>query len=64
MNESIKVIQIIFVSFCRIVSTREVAPQQSELSLDAAQQYRLQLMEERKWDKLRLNVRDIELCEH
>ena len=48
----------------QIISTREVAPQQNEISLQAAKEYRLALMEERKYDKEKLNVRDIELCEH
>ena len=48
----------------RIVSTREVPPQQKNISLRVAKQYRLELMAERKYDKEKLNVRDIELCEH
>ena len=48
----------------RIISTREVSPQQNVISLSAAKNYRLELMEERKYDKEKLNVRDIELCEH
>ena len=48
----------------RIISTREVAPQQSVISLSKAKEYRLELMAERKYDKEKLNVRDIELCEH
>lgn len=52
----------------RIVSTREVAPQQvSEdgwMKLDDALAHRLQLMEERKFHKQDWNVREIELCEH
>jgi len=48
----------------RIVSTREVPPQQNSISLRVAKQYRLELMAERKYDKEKLNVRDIELCEH
>eukprot|EP00092_Neocalanus_flemingeri_P014803 GFUD01015977.1.p1 GENE.GFUD01015977.1~~GFUD01015977.1.p1 ORF type:complete len:527 (+),score=118.15 GFUD01015977.1:171-1751(+) len=47
----------------KIVSTREVPPQQN-ISLSAAKDYRLELMAERKYDKEKLNVRDIELCEH
>ena len=48
----------------KIISTREVSPQQNKISLAAAKNYRLELMEERKYDKEKLNVRDIELCEH
>ena len=48
----------------RIISTREVAPQQSVISLSKAKEYRLELMVERKYDKKKLNIRDIELCEH
>ena len=48
----------------RIISTREVPPQQNSISLQSAKQYRLELMAERKYDKEKLNVRDIELCEH
>jgi len=52
----------------RIVSTREVAPQQKSeggsMELDDALAHRLQLMEERKFHKQDWNVRDIELCEH
>ena len=48
----------------RIVSTREVPPQQNSISLQVAKRYRLELMAERKYDKEKLNVRGIELCEH
>ena len=48
----------------RIVSTREVPPQQNSMSLSAAKDHRLELMAERKYDKEKLNIRDIELCEH
>ena len=48
----------------KIISTREVNPQQEVISLDTAKNYRLELMAERKYDKEKLNVRDIELCEH
>jgi len=48
----------------RIVSTREVPPQQNSISLRVAKRYRLELMAERKYDKEKLNVRGIELCEH
>ena len=48
----------------KIISTREVLPQQNVIGLDAAKKYRLQLMAERKYDKEKLNVRGIELCEH
>ena len=48
----------------KIISTREVPPQQDVISLRAAKNYRLELMAERKYDKESLNVRDIELCEH
>lgn len=48
----------------RIVSTREVPPQQNTIYLTSALNYRLELMAERKYDKEKLNIRDIELCEH
>ena len=48
----------------KIISTREVAPQQGKISLSDAKKYRLELMAERKYDKEKLNVRDLELCEH
>jgi hypothetical protein len=49
----------------RIVSTREVAPQQKgTMSYDEALAHRLALMEERKYHKQDWNVREIELCEH
>lgn len=48
----------------RIISTSEVPPQQNTISLRRARNYRLELMAERKYDKEKLNVRDIELCEH
>ena len=47
-----------------IISTRDVDPQQDEISLAQAEIYRLELMQERKYNKDKLNVRDIELCEH
>ena len=55
--------------FRRIVSTREVAPQQATaedgwMTFDDARAHRLQLMEERKYHKQDWNVREIELCEH
>ena len=48
----------------KIVSTREVPPQHNAITLSVAKDYRLELMAERKYDKEKLNVRDIELCEH
>lgn len=52
----------------RIVSTREVAPQQESdggwMSLDKAREHRLALMNERKYYKEDWNTREIELCEH
>ena len=48
----------------KIISTREVAPQQGKISLSDAKNYRLELMAERKYDKEKLNVREVELCEH
>lgn len=48
----------------KIISTREVPPQQQVISLVDAKAYRLELMAERKYDKEKLNVRNIELCEH
>ena len=47
-----------------IISTRDIAPQQDEIDLHRAKAYRLELMAERKFNKDKLNVRDIELCEH
>jgi hypothetical protein len=53
---------------CRIVSTREVAPQQRDaggrMPHEEALQHRLELMKERKFTKQDWNVREIELCEH
>eukprot|EP01083_Nonionella_stella_P132901 404076_1 len=52
----------------RIVSTREVPPQQKEfggsMSREDAMEHRLKLMKERKYTKQDWNVREIELCEH
>mmetsp|Transcript_9953 Transcript_9953/g.16525 ORF Transcript_9953/g.16525 Transcript_9953/m.16525 type:complete len:313 (-) Transcript_9953:1358-2296(-) len=52
----------------RIVSTREVAPQQEcaggTLPLDDALAHRINLMQERKFHKQDWNVREVELCEH
>lgn len=52
----------------RIVSTREVAPQQESagggMSHEDALSHRLKLMKERKYTKQDWNVREIELCEH
>ena len=52
----------------RIVSTREVPPQQKELdgnmSREEAMEHRLELMKERKYSKQDWNIREIELCEH
>jgi hypothetical protein len=52
----------------RIVSTREVAPQQKScggaMPHDEALAHRLQLMDVRKHAKQDWNVREIELCEH
>ena len=52
----------------RIVSTREVGPQQKHaggtMSLDEAKEHRLELMKERKFNKQDWNVREVELCEH
>ena len=48
----------------KIISTREIAPQQDSMTLSQAKEFRLELMAERKYDKAKLNVRDIELCEH
>ena len=47
-----------------IMSTKEVPPQPNIITLKSAKDYRLDLMAERKYDKEKLNVRDIELCEH
>lgn len=52
----------------RIVSTREVAPQQAyaggKMTMKEAKEHRLELMKERKFTKQDWNVREIELCEH
>ena len=52
----------------RIVSTREVAPQQyyagGSVSMEEAKKRRLELMKERKYTKQDWNVRQVELCEH
>lgn len=52
----------------RIISTREVEPQQEEvggfMTREEAFRHRLNLMEERKYTKQDWNVREIELCEH
>ena len=48
----------------KIISTREIPAQQNVIDFGAAKTYRLELMSERKYDKEKLNVRDIELCEH
>jgi len=48
----------------KIISTKEIEPQQNEISMSQAKAYRLELMMERKYDKKKLNVRNIELCEH
>ena len=48
----------------KIISTREVAPQQGVIRDRSAKKYRLELMAERKYNKDKLNVRDLELCEH
>jgi len=48
----------------KIISTKEIAPQQNVILMSQAKAYRLELMAERKYDKEKLNVRDIELCEH
>jgi hypothetical protein len=52
----------------RIISTREVPPQQEEaggtMSRDEAYAHRLELMRERKYAKQDWNAREVELCEH
>lgn len=47
-----------------IVSTRDVAPQQTTMKRAEALRIRLKLMEERKRHKSNFNVRSISLCEH
>ena len=37
---------------------------QNVIDFNAAKTYRLELMSERQYDKEKLNVQDIELCEH
>jgi hypothetical protein len=52
----------------RIISTRDVPPQQLEaggsMSREEAVAHRLELMKERKFNKQDWNIREIELCEH
>jgi hypothetical protein len=52
----------------RIISTREVPPQQIEaggsMTYEQALEHRLELMKERKYTKQDWNVREINLCEH
>ena len=48
----------------RIVSTREVAPQQGVMSVEEARDHRLKLMMERKFHKETRNVLPVSLCEH
>ena len=52
----------------RIISTREVPPQQmhagGNMTREDACEHRLKLMRERKYTKQDWNVREIELCEH
>jgi hypothetical protein len=48
----------------RIVSTKNVTPQQATMSMDDAHKYRLALMEERKRHKEKWNLREVTLCEH
>ena len=52
----------------RILSTREIPPQQKEaggsMTRELAMEHRLELMRERKFKKQDWNVRTIELCEH
>ncbi|XP_066913665.1 uncharacterized protein [Clytia hemisphaerica] len=48
----------------KIISTREVAPQQGVIRARSAKKFRLDLMTERKYNKDKLNVRELELCEH
>jgi hypothetical protein len=52
----------------RIISTRDVPPQQLEaggsMSREEAVEHRLELMKERKFNKQDWNIREIELCEH
>jgi Protein of unknown function (DUF4246) len=64
-----RIVVFFLVNPCRrIVSTREVAPQQmacgGKMTLEDALAHRLQLMHERRHTKQDWNVREIELCEH
>jgi hypothetical protein len=47
-----------------VVSTRDVAPQQTTMKHAEALRIRLKLMKERKRHKANFNVRNISLCEH
>merc|ERR1719433_750971 len=48
----------------RIISSRDVPPQQSTMRLEEAKELRTALMEERKRNKQDWNIREISLCEH
>ena len=48
----------------RIISTKDVDVQQKKINKTQANKYRLKLMEERKYNKQKFNVREINLCEH
>lgn len=48
----------------KIISTKNVEPQQKKIKKVQAKKYRLELMKERKYHKQSFNVREISLCEH
>jgi len=48
----------------RIISSRDVPPQQATMSLEEAKMHRAALMEERKRHKQDWNIREVSLCEH
>ena len=48
----------------KIISTKDVKPQQKKIKRVLAKKHRLELMKERKYHKQSFNVREINLCEH
>jgi len=48
----------------KIISTADIEAQQGVMTLKEAQEYRLNMMTERKYNKDKFNERDISLCEH
>ena len=48
----------------RIISTKNVEPQQDKISFAIARENQIRFMEERKYHKKNFNVRSLNLCEH